>query len=153
VVYPQISQIRSAVDDPVQAERDSESYAVIGAAMTVHRELGYGFLEPVYQEALSVQFGLDGIPFQRELAMPVHYKGRTLSVSYRVDFLCFGSLLVELKALARLAGTEESQVLNYLKAAKLHKALLLNFGAESLQYRRIVLNLRKSAQSADNHYA
>lgn len=118
--------------------RDPKTYAIIGAAMDVHRELGCGFLEAVYQEALAVEFTQRGIPFQREVDLLVFYKGEKLRAGYRVDFLCYGEIVTELKALAGITGVEEAISLNYLKASKQHAGLLLNFGASSLQFRRFV---------------
>ena len=129
--------------------RDPQTYAIIGAAMEVHRCLGPGFLEAVYQEALAHEFQARGIPFRREVALPVRYKGIILKASYRVDFICYESIVVELKALSQLTSADDAQVINELKAAGLNRALLLNFGAPSLEYIRRVLNLRESAQSAD----
>ena len=92
-----------------------------------------------------------GIPYQREIEVPVVYKNRRLATSYRADFICYGAVIVELKALSALTGVEEAQVLNYLKATGQEVGLLLNFGAESLQYRRLVFSKSsKSEQSVDD---
>ena len=132
------------------ATRDAQTHALIGAAMAVHSELGHGFLEAVYQEALRVEFAARGIPFEREAALPVHYRGKLLPCSYRADFLCYGDVVVELKATSKLVASDHAQVINYLKASRQTRALLLNFGAPSLEYKRLVLNLRQSAKSAES---
>ncbi len=130
-------------------ERDKQTYAIIGAAMIVHSKLGSGFLEAVYQDALEREFQFLQLPYKREVKLPVYYRGEQLDSYYQADFICFDSVIVELKALQRLSGKEEAQVINYLKASNLHRALLLNFGITSLQHKRLVFNLRESASSAD----
>ncbi len=126
---------------------DPRTYAIIGAAMEVHRVLGCGFLEPVYQKALAVEFTNRKILFRRETTFPVYYKDVELDVPYRPDFICFDNVVVELKALSRITGIEESQVINYLKVTGHETGLLLNFGTRSLEYRRFALTNSKSSGS------
>jgi GxxExxY protein len=118
--------------------KDPETYAIIGAAMEVHRLLGCGFVESAYQEALAIELQHRNIPFQREVALEIRYKGQTLSTVYRADFICFGRVIVELKALARLGPIEDSQLMNYLKVSGLAVGLLINFGVRSLESKRMV---------------
>ena len=142
---PQITQMNA--DD--SRNQDPETYAIIGAAMAVHGELGNGFLEAVYQEALQREFQSRNIPFERETRLPVYYRGKVLNTHYQSDFVCFGLVIVELKALQQISGNEEAQLINYLKAGRLNRGLLINFGAKRLQYKRFAYNLRESVASAD----
>jgi len=101
----------------------------------------------VYQEALELEFKHAGIPALREVELPIRYRSELLTTGYRADFLCYETVIVELKAIEHMASREESQLLNYLKASKKEKGLLLNFGGSSLEYKRMVRasNLRESA--------
>lgn len=116
-----------------------ECYNIIGAAMEVHRELGHGFLEPVYQEALELVLIDKGIPYQREKVLDIYFKGQLLKKKYVADFICYDEVIVELKALSGLTENDLAQVLNYLKATGKKIGLLINFGTNSLQYKRIIL--------------
>lgn len=113
------------------------SYAIVGAAMEVHRILGPGFLESVYQAALAHEFSLRGIPFEQFRRLPVTYKGAPVG-EYVADFVVNEQIIVEIKAVSSLNAVHEAQALNYLAATGFRLALLLNFGAESLQRKRIV---------------
>jgi len=116
-----------------------ECYKIIGACMEVHKELGPGFLEPVYQEALSLEFSDKGITFEKEKEIHIFYKDKLLDKCYKADFLCFDKIIVELKALSGLSNDHIAQLLNYLKATKLRVGLLVNFGSPSLVYKRLIL--------------
>lgn len=116
-----------------------ECYDIIGAAMEVHNELGHGFLEPVYQEALSIVFQESGIPYIKEQVLEIHFKGRHLNKKYVADFICYDEVIVELKAMENLAPEHIAQVLNYLKATGKKLGLLINFGTSKLQYKRVIL--------------
>jgi GxxExxY protein len=118
--------------------RDPRTFAIIGASMEVHKELGPGFLEPVYHEALERELGTAQIPFEHEPPLPVFYKREPLRLTYRADFICFDEVIVELKALSALTSKEEAQILNYLKASRKEVGLLINFGTSSLEYKRFV---------------
>jgi len=118
-----------------------ESYKIIGACLEVHKTLGCGFLEPVYQEALSIEFTKQHIPFEKEKVLSINYKDIELEKRYVADFVCFDKITVELKALSSLNSDHESQVLNYLKATGYKLGLLINFGEKSLKYKRMVREL------------
>jgi GxxExxY protein len=115
--------------------------------MEVHRQLGCGFLEGVYHEAFERELTLQGVPYQREVSLPILYKGQTLNTAYRADFICYGNIIVELKALGKLSKVEEAQILNYLKATGNEVGLLINFGAPSLEYRRFALTKNIGSRS------
>jgi len=119
-------------------KRDPDTYQIIGAAMAVHRELGHGFLEAVYRAALPIEFDKQGIAFRAEVPLAITYKEIMLPVIYKADFICGGDVIVEVKALDVLTNRETAQLLHYLKASGIRRGLLINFGAESLQYKRYV---------------
>jgi GxxExxY protein len=116
-----------------------EAYAIIGAAIEVHKEMGPGFLEPVYQECMEIELQDRRIPFLPQQELRICYKGRQLEKKYQPDFLCYDKIVVEIKALDRLTSKEESQILNYLKATNLRLGLLINFGSEGkLEWKRLI---------------
>ena len=104
----------------------------------VNRELGHGFLEDVYQEALEIEFSEREMDFEREVPLPINYKKKTLKKKYIADFICFDEVVVELKALSELCNEHEAQILNYLKATDKKLGLLINFGKSKLQYKRTI---------------
>ena len=116
-----------------------ECYEIIGACMEVANELGTGFLESVYQEALSFEFLELGIPFEKERLLDVFYKGQLLNKKFVADFICFNEVILELKVMDALYPEHTAQVLNYLKATGKKVGLLVNFGTTKLQYKRIIL--------------
>jgi len=106
--------------------------------MRVHRELGNGFLEAVYQEALALEFDLSELPYRAQVRLPLSYRGQALATYYVADFLCFECVLVELKATSGLTSADDAQLINYLKSTGHRIGLLLNFGTPSVQHRRLV---------------
>ena len=121
-----------------------ETYKIIGCAMEVHSELGSGFLEAVYQEALSIVFNEKQIPFEQEKMLEISFSGNTLKKKYSADFCCDDKIIVELKAANKLNNNDLSQVLNYLKATNQNIGLLINFGAERLEYKRVIRTIDKN---------
>ena len=117
-----------------------EVYSVVGAAMEVYNELGCGFLEAIYQEAMQIELNLRGIQFESQKPILIAYKGQLLIKQYIADFVCDGPIPVELKAMEKLTPREESQLLNYMNATGIRVGLLLNFGAtDKLEWKRLVL--------------
>ena len=117
-----------------------EAYALVGAAMEVHSILGPGFLEAVYADALALELASRRIPFEREASIGIAYKGQPLNHHYRADFVAYGKIILELKAIKALGDLERAQVLHYLKATTHPLALLMNFGAPKLDWMRLVLS-------------
>lgn len=115
-----------------------ESYAIIGACMRVHQGLGDGFLEAVYQEALTKEFHNSDIPFESQKKLSLYYNDEKLNKYYKADFLCFDKVVLEIKAVDYMNNNMRNQLLNYLKATKMKLGLLINFGKRSLEYKRIL---------------
>jgi GxxExxY protein len=114
-------------------------FQIIGAAIEVHKELGPGFLEAVYQEALEIELMERQIPFESQKAINIVYKKRPLKKEYVTDMICFDKIIVELKALESLSGKEESQILNYLKATGFRVGMVVNFGSYGkLEWKRFI---------------
>ncbi|MGD9781643.1 MAG: GxxExxY protein [Kiritimatiellia bacterium] len=116
-----------------------ESFKIVGACFEVYKEKGFGFLEAVYQECLAIEFKIQGIPFVEQPGLQLDYKGQPLSHAYVPDFLCFGEIIVEIKAVKQLADEHRAQAINYLKATGKRLALLANFGHyPALEYERLL---------------
>ncbi|PQP34038.1 GxxExxY protein, partial [Desulfobacteraceae bacterium SEEP-SAG9] len=104
---------------------DQRTYKIIGAAIEVHKELGHGFLEAVYQEALAREFKMQGMPFTQQQPIEIIYKGKPLEKKYQPDFICYGEVITEIKAISGLTGNEEAQLINHLKATGFEIGLLI----------------------------
>ena len=116
----------------------NESYEIVGAIIAVHKELGCGYLERVYQDALEYEFKMRKIPHEREKSIQVMYKGHPLGEQYRADFVCYGKIIVELKAVEELSSIHRAQVLNYLKATGFRLGILVNFGEQMARIERLL---------------
>jgi len=135
--------------------QDTQTGAIIDAALEIHRQLGYGFAQAIYKDAAVIEFALRNIPYQREVLLPIKYKDYLLPTHYEADFICFSDILVEFMAMSDLSNFEEMQVLNCLKATGIRCGLLINFGSVGLQYKNLACDCEaipnsknKPAQSA-----
>ncbi|MCI0554284.1 MAG: GxxExxY protein [Anaerolineae bacterium] len=121
------------------------SFAIVGAAMEVHKILGPGFLESVYQAALEKELTLRGIPFQHQVELPVSYKGDLVGM-YKADLVIESKVIVEIKGISKLNASHNAQALHYLAATGLQLAIIINFGSSSLEYRRVVKSENKASR-------
>ena len=110
---------------------------ILGASLEVYNQLGFGFLEAVYVDALEFEFELRNIPYQREKEYYITYKGKRFNKYYKVDFLCYGKVILEIKAVESILPTHKQQVFNYLRLADLKLGYVINFGSASLLWERI----------------
>ena len=117
---------------------EEETYKIIGACMTIHKNLGNGFLESVYQEVLAKEFAKEEIPFEEQKKLNLFYEGEKLEKYFKADFLCYDKIIVEIKSVSFLNKNLESQVINYLKATNKEIGLLINFGEKSLKWKRFI---------------
>ena len=113
--------------EPAALLYEEESFAIRGAVFEVYAELGAGFAEPVYQEALEAELALRGIPFESQKQLRIRYKGKELAQTYRVDLLCYGKIVLELKSVRTILPEHEAQLVNYLKAGPFRLGFLINF--------------------------
>ena len=121
-----------------------ESYAIMGACFHVYKEMGWGFMENVYQECLEIEFGVQKIPFESHKELKLFYKNQQLAQTYKPDFVCYDKIIVEIKAISNLLDEHKAQVLNYLNASGLDLGILVNFGHyPKLEYERFVLTREK----------
>ena len=120
------------------SSQDPRTFAIIGAAYEVHRVLGAGYLELFYKDALAIEFAERSIAFRVEVPCPVEYKGRPLRGEYRIDFVCYEHIVLEIKARSATGPADHKQVINYLASSKLRCGLLLNFGTPKLEHKRFI---------------
>ena len=133
---------------------ERESYALVGAAIEMRKELGLGFLEPVYQEAYGYVLQDKKIPYRREVPLAIRFRNRILEKKYFADFLCYGKIIIEFKAVRQILPEHEAQLMNYLRCTGFHLGLLFNFGPTAFTHRRIIsgINVNAIAPEADlNH--
>jgi len=138
-INPQMHTNNTQMNTNINYPFKEETYQIIGCSMEVHSELGCGFLEAVYQEALAIVFDEKKLPYVREKVLDIEFKGRMLKKKYVADFICFDKVIVEVKATESLTDIDLAQALNYLKATGKRIALLVNFGTTKLQYKRVIL--------------
>ena len=128
-----------------------ESYRIIGACFNVYNEMGSGFLEAVYQECLEMEFESQRIPFVAQQRLTLSYRGTSLRQTYAPDFVCFGKIILEIKAMAKLTNDHHAQVLNYIHATEFQLGLLVNFGScPKLEHKRMVLTEQRVSTSECN---
>ena len=122
-----------------------ESYGIVGACFIVYKDKGCGFLEPVYHECLEIEFEFQRIPFLSKLPQTLQYRGRTLIQTFTPDFLCYGKIILEIKAVSALTDEHRAQLLNYLSATGCKLGLLVNFGHyPKLEYERLLSRQKES---------
>jgi GxxExxY protein len=126
------------MDAPSKIIYKDESYAIVGACMKVHRALGPGFLEAVYEEVIEKEFIVQNIPYKRQVKLDLYYEGVQLKKHYRADFICYDNIIVELKAVTQIPSVFYAQLQNYLKCTNMELGMLINFGTPSLTYKRII---------------
>lgn len=115
-----------------------ESFKIIGACMKVHSSLGSGFLEAVYEEAIEKEFDIQKIPYKKQVKLELYYNDQKLKKHYRADFVCYDSIVLEIKALSQIPSAFFAQLKNYLKCTNMELGMLINFGTSSLTYKRII---------------
>jgi GxxExxY protein len=115
-----------------------ESYKIIGACMKVHRILGTGFLEAVYEEAIAKEFAKENIPFERQVKLNIFYEEQKMDKFYKADFICYDKIILEIKTVKFVPDAFQAQLKNYLAATKKELGILINFGEPSLTYKRII---------------
>jgi len=117
---------------------EEETHKIIGACMQVHKKLGNGFMESVYQEALEIELSTHNIPFSRQVRLHVLFNGKPLDKFFMADFVCYESIILEIKATSFIHSDNSKQVINYLKATNFKVGLLINFGQPSLTWKRFI---------------
>jgi len=128
-----------------------EAFAIVGACFEVYKEKGCGFVEPFYQECLQIEFEHRGIPFEPQAQMDLYYRGRKLTPYYKPDFICYGKIIVEIKAVSRLVPEHRAQVMNYLKGTRCDLGLLINFGHfPKIEHERIVASMSRRLNDETN---